>query len=160
MNNILILLWMMLVTSHSNAQTERLNAHLSALMACGNPRLALAIARVESNYRSVVNVKEGSTGLMQVKPSTARSIGCTAKTQSQLLDPFLNVKCGCRYIDHLSQRYAGLSDVVSAYNAGYAGRCRTGTLYPSGKKCRIGKYINQDYVDKVLLAYREMQNDT
>jgi soluble lytic murein transglycosylase len=127
-----------------------------ATLHCANPKLAMAIMKVETDFNNVVS-QEGSIGLMQVRLSTAKWIGCQANTQKKLLDEQLNVKCACLYIEMLSQRYSKMQDVVAAYNAGSARYCRTGTLYPSGKSCTVGKYINQDYVDKVMRRYDEFQ---
>lgn len=123
---------------------------------CAKPRLAMAIMKVETNHKNIVS-QEGSIGLMQVRLSTAQWIGCKAKTQKDLLNENLNVSCACLYIEKLSLRYDRVEDVVAAYNAGSARICRTGKLKPSGKSCQIGKYINQDYVDKVMRSYNEFQ---
>jgi soluble lytic murein transglycosylase len=124
---------------------------------CHDPKLALAIMKVESNFNSNA-VNQDSYGLMQVRLSTARWIGCvTNYTQKELLGAENNIKCGCKYLKTLSDRYKSTSDVVSAYNAGEARICRTGILKPSGNSCTVGKYINQDYVDKVFKEFKKVQ---
>lgn len=121
---------------------------------CKNPKLARAIIMRESNFKNIVS-SEGSTGLMQVKPSTAKWIGCKAQTELELLNEELNIKCGCFYLGKLDTRYDALSDVVAAYNAGSARICRTGILHPSKNKCTVGKYINEEYVRLVLSTYQD-----
>ena len=123
---------------------------------CINPKFALAVMSVETGFKNVVS-KEGSIGLMQVRLSTAKWIGCDVKKEEDLLDESKNVKCACLYIEKLSQRYEDIQEIAAAYNAGSVRFCKTGTLKPSGKKCTIGKYINQDYVDKVMERYNEFQ---
>jgi soluble lytic murein transglycosylase-like protein len=127
-----------------------------ASLYCANPRFALAIMKVETNFKNVVS-QEGSIGLMQVRLSTAKWIGCKIKTKEDLENENLNVSCACLYIEKLSLRYDRLEDIAAAYNAGSALYCKTGKLTPSGKSCQIGKYINQDYVNKVMRSYNEFQ---
>ena len=124
---------------------------------CATPKLALAIMSVETNFRNVVS-KEGSIGLMQVRLSTAKWIGCDIKVEKDLMDEIKNIQCACLYMRSLSKRYSPLEDIAAAYNAGSVKYCKTGKLKPSGKSCVIGKYINQDYVDKVMRRYNEFQN--
>jgi soluble lytic murein transglycosylase-like protein len=120
---------------------------------CDDPTLALAIMKVESNFINTRAPTEDSTGIMQIRPSTAQWIGCKAKSEQDLLNIELNIRCGCRYLARLSHQYSKLKDVISAYNAGQARLCTKGILRPSGKSCIIGHYINQDYVNKVMGAY-------
>lgn len=121
---------------------------------CSDPELALAIIKNESNFIRLTRPDEDSTGLMQVRPGTARWLRCRAQTRKQLLQTSLNIECGCFLLGKNDTRYSALTDKISAYNAGSARRCTTGTLYPSGKKCKIGEYINQKYVDQVISTYR------
>lgn len=117
---------------------------------CRNPILALSIIEVESNFRNIRAKDEPSTGLMQVKPSTAQWIKCIAQSEKDLLNIDLNVRCGCRYLARIADTYPRLKDQIASYNAGAVKKCYTGTVHPSGKSCPIGGYINQDYVDKVM----------
>lgn len=153
MNRFLIILILVLVAYQSaRGSVTKMNAQVSVYLHCDNPRLALAIIGVESSFQNVVS-QEGSTGLMQVKPSTASWIGCSARTRAQLMDPDKNIQCGCQYLRLQAKRYSRLHDLVASYNAGSARRCKTGFLNPSGKSCIIGQYINQEYVNKVGRAY-------
>lgn len=129
----------------------RLHAQGLTFKYCHDPVLAMKIMRVESNYRSVFGYKESSTGLMQVKPETAQWIGCRARQKFMLLFPSLNIQCGCKYLYKLAQRYSKVEEVIVAYNAGSAIKCRTGRLN-NGSPCEIGKYINDEYLQKVTKA--------
>jgi soluble lytic murein transglycosylase-like protein len=120
---------------------------------CDNPQLAMAIMKVESNFINRRAPTEDSTGLMQVRPSTAQWIGCLAQSEQDLLNIELNIRCGCRYLGRLGHLYSNIKDVIASYNAGAPRICRRGILQPSGKPCTIGHYINQDYVDKVWNEY-------
>jgi soluble lytic murein transglycosylase-like protein len=131
-----------------------ISLYLSLVMNyCQNPRLGMAIMKVESSYNA--NATNGdSYGLMQVRLPTAKMINCvTSSTHKELLGVETNIKCGCKYLNILSERYEKLTDQIAAYNAGQARVCRTGILKPSNRPCLIGKYINQDYVDKVFYHF-------
>lgn len=129
---------------------HRWPAILESYRSCDNPMLALSIIEVESNFINQIALTEDSTGLMQIRPSTAKGLDCLAKTQTQLLNIHLNIRCGCKYLRQLKSRYPNLKDQIASYNAGAVKKCYTGKLYPSGKSCPIGGYINQSYVDKVM----------
>jgi len=73
---------------------------------CNDPILAMAIIKQESNFKNIVNTNEGSTGLMQVLPSTASWIECEATSQKELMDLEKNIACGCKYLDILSTQHA------------------------------------------------------
>ncbi len=110
---------------------------------CGqvDQKLALSIVRQESNFKNVA--PNASVGLMQILPSTAKAIGCEAKTRKELLNEELNVKCGCLYLQKLHQKYKKINDVIASYNAGAVYICK------KGLNCKIGHYTNQSYVDSV-----------
>lgn len=121
-----------------------------AIIYCQNPRLAMAIMKVESSYNTQA-VNGDSYGLMQVRWPTAKMIKCvSSNTHKELLGAESNIKCGCKYLNTLSQKYKKLTDQIASYNAGEARICKTGILRPSNRPCLIGKYINQEYVDKVF----------
>jgi soluble lytic murein transglycosylase-like protein len=134
-------------------------------MYCSDPDLAMSIIQQETRFRNIVNESEGSTGLMQILPSTAKWIECEAKTQIELMDIEKNIACGCKYLDILQNQHlkakmpAALGDVISSYNAGSVRFCRTGTLKPSGNKCKIGHYINSDYVGAVVSNLRQFHQE-
>lgn len=136
------------VTQSSEQIYNRLLAQATVYSTCNNPDLGLSIIQVESNYYNVQSA-EGSLGLMQVQLPTARYMKCN----TDLMDPIVNIKCGCKFLNHLLSKYK-LNDAIASYNAGSPRLCRTGHLRPSGKACSIGKYINDDYVTKVLSVYR------
>lgn len=150
--SLIFLVAFFLKLSHAN---DQVHSNLLTSQFCDDPALGMAIIKVESNFNNVMS-EEGSTGLMQVKPSTAEWIKCTGTTQEQLMIPMLNIMCGCKYLNLLSKRYSKKELVIASYNAGSPKICRTGTLFPSGKKCSQGQLINQYYVEKVLENYKGM----
>jgi soluble lytic murein transglycosylase-like protein len=86
-----------------------------------------------------------SIGLMQILGSTAKSIGFNQRL-SALFNPEVNVDVGCRYLAMLWKNYYskyGIKGVISAYNGGK----------PLVKD--DWTFVNQDYIDKVLLAMKQ-----
>ena len=79
--------------------------------------LALAIAKVESNFRDGVLGRAGERGVMQIMPATARGeFGISA---ARLWDGRLNVKLGIRYLERLYTQYGERWDLaLSHYNGG------------------------------------------
>jgi len=124
---------------------------------CADPQLTMAIIEIETDFRNVTT-EEGSVGLMQVRPQTAKWLQCKATTTKQLLNPELNIKCGCKYLKKLSSRYSKQKKVIAAYNAGSAIVCKDGKL-KGGKSCKIGQFINQHYVNKVTKRISRYNKD-
>ena len=127
-----------------------------------DPYLILAMVKIESSNHSHKKILEKngrySTGLLQLQKGTAKMMGFVGKS-SKLLNWKTNLKYGIKYIEYQLERYKNkkknLEYALAAYNAGTAFICRTGRT-KSGKKCRIGKFVNQDYVDKVTSEYGKL----
>lgn len=84
-----------------------------------------------------------SWGLMQIMGQVARERGCEYPYLSALCIPRVGLEYGCRQLAFLRDRYLarwGWDGVIAAYNAG------SPRVLPSGR------YVNQEYVDKVNLA--------
>ena len=88
------------------------------------PRLAIAVARVESSLVHDRISGVGAMGLMQIMPDTARALG--------IADPFhlrANADGGVRYLKVLLRAYRGnVRRAVAAYNAGMGRVPRKGKL--------------------------------
>jgi soluble lytic murein transglycosylase-like protein len=79
-----------------------------------NPRLALAIIAVESNYNTVALSNKNAMGLMQLIPDTAKRFGVR-----NAFDPQQNIRGGMAYLRWLLAYYQGdVKLVAAAYNAG------------------------------------------
>jgi soluble lytic murein transglycosylase-like protein len=90
-----------------------------------------AVAWQESRWRQSAISARGARGLMQLMPSTAKSLGVNAA------DPDGNANGGAAYLEQLLRRFDG--DVVralAAYNAGPAAVIRYGGIppYPETQK--------------------------
>ena len=79
-----------------------------------NPKLALAIIAVESNFNSSALSNKNAMGLMQLIPDTARRFGVR-----NAFDPQQNIRGGMGYLRWLLAYYQGdVKLVAAAYNAG------------------------------------------
>jgi soluble lytic murein transglycosylase-like protein len=79
-----------------------------------NPKLALAIIAVESNFDSAALSNKNAMGLMQLIPDTARRFGVR-----NAFDPQQNIRGGMAYLRWLLAYYQGdVRLVAAAYNAG------------------------------------------
>ena len=84
-----------------------------------SPSLALAVAKVESNFNANAISPKGAIGVMQIMPRTALyEFGVQRK---RLFNPSLNIKIGIKFLDHLISKYKGRIDIaLSHYNGGSA----------------------------------------
>jgi len=81
------------------------------------PSLALAVAKVESDFQAHVESSAGARGVMQIMPSTGASEW--GVDPDQLWDPRLNVRLGIDYLGQLIERYDGNWEfALSFYNGG------------------------------------------
>jgi soluble lytic murein transglycosylase-like protein len=91
----------------------------------------------ESRYNPVAVSPKGATGLAQLMPSSARTLGVR-----NIWDPRENMRGGARYLRALLDEFGRLDLALAAYNAG-AGRVRA-----TGRVPRIAETIH--YVSGIL----------
>jgi soluble lytic murein transglycosylase-like protein len=107
-----------------------------------DPKLALSVIAVESNFEPRAHSHKDARGLMQLIPETAERFNV-----KDAFDPRQNVRGGLAYLRFLLAYYRG--DVVlvaAAYNAGEKAVDRHGGIPPYEE--------TQGYVRKVLALYR------
>jgi len=79
-----------------------------------DPKLAMAVAKVESNLSPDVVSSAGAVGVMQLMPETAQGLGVHNSK-----DPRENIDGGVRYLKQLISTFDGdVTKAVAAYNAG------------------------------------------
>lgn len=105
------------------------------------PELIEAIVSNESGFDPTATSPVGAQGLMQLMPSTSRSLGVT-----DAYDPEQNVAAGTRYLRGLLDRFKRVDLAVAAYNAGPNSVDRYGGVPPFAE--------TQAYVRAVLSEYR------
>jgi hypothetical protein len=115
------------------------------------PSLALAIAKVESNFDHQALSHAGAKGVMQIMPRTAEQV--FGVSRSRLFEPDINIQLGVTFMKKLLKQYDGRLDIaLSHYNGGSGVKNRHGELrvMPS----------TRGYVDKVLATQRDfLQHD-
>ena len=124
-----------------------------------DPFLALAVMRQESLFQPDIVSPADARGLMQIIPSTGRTIarhlGITDFTPESLYEPETNITLGIRYLTDLMTRSGGdLVRVLCSYNAGEIRSDQWWDLY---KELDVDERIEsitfretRDYVKKVL----------
>lgn len=107
-----------------------------------DPRLALAIARAESNFDADAVSPKNAQGLMQLIPDTAVRFGVR-----NIRDPEQNIRGGLAYLRWLLARFDGdVAKASAAYNAGEGAVDRHGGVPPYAE--------TQEYVKRILRFYR------
>ncbi len=107
-----------------------------------DPKLALAVAKVESNLSPDVVSTAGAVGVMQLMPETAQGLGVRNSK-----DPRENIDGGVRYLKELMTTFDGdLTKVVAAYNAGPQAVQKYNGVPPYSE--------TKDYVAKVMAEYK------
>jgi soluble lytic murein transglycosylase-like protein len=104
-------------------------------------KLLKAIAKAESNFDASATSSAGAMGIMQLMPSTAKSLGI-----SDAYDAHDNIMGGAKVISQLLEKYDGdKSLALAAYNAGSGNVDKYGGIPPFTE--------TQNYVKKVLSYY-------
>ena len=116
------------VSLKSNKENEELNVEKKIIkktevveIACRKAKqygvdqnLVLAVIGAESNFKNGLTSSAGAQGLMQLMPSTAKSLSV-----KDPMDAEQNIDGGVRFLKQLSDKYNGdIKMIAAAYNAG------------------------------------------
>lgn len=123
-----------------------------------DPLYALALMKVESNFRANAVSPRGAVGLLQIRPDAARSVASVGRTDAsrrptrsghgrELRDPRTNVAVGLRYLRDLEGQFSDRTTALAAYNLGPS-RVR--------RQLEAGTPVSRTYTDRVRAAYRSL----
>lgn len=90
-----------------------------------DPLLVHSVIQVESAYNKYAISSAGAQGVMQLIPSTARSLGV-----KNPFDPKENIEAGVRYLKQLQTMFKDDRLALAAYNSGPGAVTRYGTIPP------------------------------
>lgn len=108
-----------------------------------NPRLALTVARTESNLNPQAVSEKNAQGLMQLIPETSARFNV-----QKPFDPEQNVRGGLSYLRWLLAYFRGnVALVAAAYNAGEGAVNRFGGIPPFAE--------TREYVKRIMVGYRQ-----
>lgn len=78
-----------------------------------DPCLVRAVIHAESRWNPAAVSPAGASGLMQLMPATAKSLGVT-----DIFDPSQNIDGGVRFLAGLLKKYGSVDVALAAYNFG------------------------------------------
>ena len=103
-------------TSYSRTEVQKIVLQ-EAMNSIVPPALALAVAKVESDFKANALSSAGARGVMQIMPRTARDE--FGVYEDELWEARLNIQLGIDYLGQLYRQYGGRWDLaLSHYNGG------------------------------------------
>ncbi|MFJ7938193.1 lytic transglycosylase domain-containing protein [Peribacillus sp. NPDC096622] len=107
-------------TAHANNQSSETETNYDHIISQAASlynlpeKLIKSVIKQESNFNPEATSYAGATGLMQLMPATAKSLGVDDAT-----DPEQNIMGGSKYLSQMMARYDGdIQVALAAYNAG------------------------------------------
>ncbi|WP_158996755.1 lytic transglycosylase domain-containing protein [Pigmentibacter ruber] len=122
-----------------------------------DPIFVLSLIRQESAFDTYARSMANARGLMQILPSTAKSIKRKISS-NHLYDPETNIEIGVSYLSRLLKRYDGrIEYVLASYNAGASNLDKWRERVPENNMMLFCDYMpfkeTRSYVSLILRNY-------
>ena len=132
------------VESNGNTRATRYEPHFRYIYKSSEFSDRIGITKTTEEHHQMT-----SWGLMQVMGAVAREMGFEGHL-NQLCEPEEGLRWGIKKLNQQWEKYGDLDSAIAAYNWGTAVK-------------RKKEFVNQDYVDRVLMYYnmiRDIDYDT
>lgn len=118
-----------------------------------DPIFVLALIRTESGFYNPSRSEKGAMGLMQILPSTAKSVAeelqINWQGEGMLLNPYINIRLGIHYLAGLMKTYGDDERIgLAAYNRGPAS---------VSSRLKQGLAVSGAFAERVFDNYRELK---
>lgn len=116
-----------------------------------DPLFVLAVIEAESNFDVEACSSSKAKGLMQILPSTFRSL----KATGSIFDPVDNVRAGIQFLSLLTKNFKRPESILMAYNGGPGAAGKHLRAIAAGQESD-GSWEMRSYPNKVMGNYKKL----